>query len=143
MITGLSHSHSGLRWIILALLVATVVRALLNRKNSEFGAQAKLGLFTMIAMHIQLLIGIGLYMSGEWKANSSEAIANFINREHFPMMVIAIVLGTLGHSLSKRAESVSEKYKKQLIFFGLSLLIVLAMIPWPFMRNFESVYGWI
>lgn len=143
MITGLSHSHSGLRWIILALLVATVVRALLNRKNPEFGTQAKLGLFTMIAMHIQLLIGIGLYMSGEWKANNYEAIANFINREHFPMMVIAIVLGTLGHSLSKRAESVSEKYKKQLIFFGLSLLIVLAMIPWPFMRNFESVYGWI
>ena len=70
MITGLSHAHSGFRWIILVLLIATVVRAFLNRKNSDFGVQAKLGLFTMIAMHIQLLVGFGLYMSGQWKAVS-------------------------------------------------------------------------
>jgi len=142
MITGLSHAHSGLRWIILVLLIATVVRALLNRKNSEFGIQAKLGLFTMIAMHIQLLVGFGLYMSGEWKANAVESITNFINREHLLMMVIAIILGTLGHSLSKRAEDVATKYKKQLTFFGISLLLILLMIPWPFMRGFGEVYNW-
>ena len=142
MITGLSHAHSGFRWIILVLLIATVVRALLNRKNSDFGVQAKLGLFTMIAMHIQLLVGFGLYMSGQWKANAVESISNFINREHLPMMVIAIILGTLGHSLSKRSEDVSVKYKKQLTFFGISLLIILLMIPWPFMRGFGEVYNW-
>ena len=142
MITGLSHAHSGFRWIILVLLIATVVTAFLNRKNSNFGVQAKLGLFTMIAMHIQLLVGFGLYMSGQWKANAVESISNFINREHLPMMVIAIILGTLGHSLSKRSEDVSVKYKKQLTFFGISLLIILLMIPWPFMRGFGEVYNW-
>ncbi len=142
MITGLSHAHSGFRWIILVLLIATVVRAFLNRKNSDFGVQAKLGLFTMVAMHIQLLVGFGLYMSGQWKANPEESISNFINREHLPMMVIAIILGTLGHSLSKRSEDVSVKYKKQLTFFGISLLIILLMIPWPFMRGFGEVYNW-
>ena len=61
---GIIHAHSGIRWIILFLLLVTVVRAFLNRNNSEFGMQAKLGLFTMISMHIQLTIGLALLMSG-------------------------------------------------------------------------------
>jgi predicted membrane protein len=142
MITGLSHTHAGLRWIILILLIVTIVRAFINRYNSEFGAQAKLGLFSMIAMHIQLLVGFGLYMSGELKANSIESISKFINREHVIMMIVAVILGTLGHSLSKRAEDVATKYRKQFIFFGLSFVIIMAMIPWPCLRDFGDVYNW-
>ena len=81
-------------------------------------------------------------MSGELKANSIESISKFINREHVLMMIVAIILGTLGHSLSKRADDVAAKYRKQFIFFGLSFVIIMAMIPWPCLGNFGDVYNW-
>ena len=137
---GIIHAHSGIRWIILFLLLVTVVRAFLNRNNSEFGMQAKLGLFTMISMHIQLTIGLALLMSGR-VAEMTESLSRFFMMEHTTMMSIAIVLSTLGHSLSKRAKTVQAKYKKQLVFFGLSLLFVLAAIPWPFLNRFSEI-GW-
>ena len=88
---GIIHAHSGIRWIILFLLLVTVVRAFLNRNNSEFGMQAKLGLFTMISMHIQLTIGLALLMSGR-VAEMTESLSRFFMMEHTTMMSIAIVL---------------------------------------------------
>ena len=144
MVTGLLHLHSMMRWVILALLVITIIKALIGRSNTsgDFNSQAKLGLFTMISLHIQLLVGIGLLATGHWAEYTVEGLKNFIMMEHTSMMIIAVILGTLGHSLSKRAEDISAKYKKQLIFFSLSLVIIIAMIPWPCMRNFSEVYGW-
>lgn len=144
MLTGLLHLHSMMRWVILVLLVITIVKALLGRykEDANFDSQAKLGLFTMISLHIQLLVGIGLLVTGHWAEYTLEGLKRFIMMEHTTMMILAVILGTLGHSLSKRATDVGAKYKKQLIFFGLSLVIILAMIPWPCMRNFSEVYGW-
>ena len=110
MITGLLHLHSTMRYIILALLLITLVRAILNRKNSEFGASAKLGLFTMISMHIQLLIGLALLLNGHWAEYKVEGLKRFIMMEHTSMMFVAIILGTLGHSIAKRASNVATKF---------------------------------
>ena len=142
MITGLLHLHSALRWVIIVLILVTLVRAFLNRTNSEFGVQYKLGLFSMIALHVQLLIGLGLLINGHWAEYKVEGLKSFIMREHTSMMIAAVVLGTLGHSLSKRADDVATKYRKQFIFFGLSFVIIMAMIPWPCLRNFGEVYNW-
>ena len=142
MITGLLHLHSAMRWIIIALLVVTLIRAYLNRSNSEFGVQYKLGLFSLIALHTQLLIGVVLLLNGHWAEYTVEGLKRFIMMEHTSMMIIAVVLGTLGHSLSKRAEDVATKYRRQFIFFGLSFVIIMAMIPWPCLRNFGEVYNW-
>lgn len=143
MITGLLHLHSSMRYVVLALMIITLVKAILNRKGGDFSSQAKLGLFTMISMHIQLLIGLALFLNGHWADYTVDGMTRFIMMEHTPMMLIAIILGTLGHSLAKRATDVSTKFKRHMIFFGISLLLVFAMIPWPFMRNFDLVYGWI
>lgn len=143
MITGLLHLHSSMRYVVLALLIFTFIRAVKNRKNSDFKAQAKLGLFTMISMHIQLVLGLALFLNGHWAEYTVEGLKRFIMMEHTPMMIIAIILGTLGHSLAKLTEVVATKFKRQIIFFGISLFIIFGMIPWPFMRNFDLVYGWI
>ncbi|PCJ80753.1 MAG: cytochrome B [Bacteroidetes bacterium] len=145
MITGFLHLHSALRWVVLALLLVTFIKAAigLSNKSTDFGSQGKLGLFTMIALHIQLIIGLVLFFDGHWSEYTLDGVTRFFMMEHTPMMIIAIVLGTLGHSLSKRATEVRAKFKKQTIFFGLSLLLIFAMIPWPFMRNFGEIFGWI
>ena len=149
MITGFLHMHSALRWVALVLLVLVVVKALGGRSgNKPFTeGQKKLGLFTMIALHLQLVLGLLLYMMRGWigmlgqEGTMSNSYTRFFAVEHITIMLVAIVLGTLGHSLSKRASGDQAKYKKQALFFGLCLLLVLAGIPWPFREGFEQV-GW-
>jgi len=139
------HLHSVLRWVVLTLLIVTFIKAAIGmlKESKDFTSQAKLGLFTMIAMHIQLVLGLTLLLDGHWAEYSLEGMTRFFMMEHTPVMILAIILGTLGHSLSKRANSVAAKFKKQVIFFGIALLLVFGMIPWPFMRNFSEVFGWI
>jgi uncharacterized membrane protein YozB (DUF420 family) len=149
MITGFLHMHSALRWVALVLLVLVVVKSVQgSRGNAPFTeGQRKLGLFTMIALHLQLVLGLMLYMMRGWigvlgqEGTMSNSYARFFAMEHATLMVVAIVLGTLGYSLSKRAADDAAKHKKQALFFGLCLLLILLGIPWPFRPGFEQV-GW-
>lgn len=141
--------HSALRWVALVLLVLVVAKAWAGRSgNRPFTeGQKKLGLFTMVALHLQLVLGLLLYMMGGWigmlgqEGTMTNSHTRFFAVEHITIMLVAIVLGTLGHSLSKRARGDQAKNKKQALFFGLCLLLVLAGIPWPFRAGFEQV-GW-
>mgnify|MGYP006167445777 CR=1 FL=1 len=149
MLTGFQHLHSALRWVVLFLLVWTLIQSLLGkRKGESFSSrQAKLGLFTMISLHIQLLLGLTLYVGKGWASmlgnpsTMGNAIMRFFVVEHLIGMIIAVAFGTLGHSLVKRASDDSVKYKRQILFFGLALVIIMASIPWPFRPGFEA-YGW-
>lgn len=63
LIKALLGMHSGWRYIILILLIAAIVyaRQTASGKRPFAGATKKLGMFTMIAIDIQLLLGILLY----------------------------------------------------------------------------------
>ena len=138
METGFNHLHSALRWVLLAVLVWTVIRSFAGRRTSgaTFSAgQAKLGIITMILMHVQLVLGLALYMM------MMDGLSRFFKMEHPMIMLLAIVAGTLGHSLTKRAEGDEAKWRKQSTWMGIALLLVLAGIPWPFLAGFEA-YGW-
>ena len=128
--------HSALRWVVLALLVVTLVKAWQNRQSSFTAGQAKLGLFTMISMHIQLLLGLALYMMKGWASMLGQpgvmesTVMRFFTVEHLVGMLLAILFGTLGHSLTKRAASDDMKHKRQLRYFGIALLLIVASVPW-------------
>ena len=139
--------HSALRWVVLVLLVITLVKAWQNRGGTFTKGQAKLGLFTMITLHVQLLLGLALYMMKGWISMlgtpgvMESTVMRFFAVEHLAGMIIAILFGTLGHSLVKRAGDDALKHRRQLRYFGLALLIIVASIPWPFRPGFEA-YGW-
>ena len=141
--------HSALRWVALVLLVLVVVKSVQgSRGNAPFTeGQRKLGLFTMIALHLQLVFGLLLYMMRGWidilskDGTMSDSYFRFFAVEHATLMIVAIVLGTLGYSLSKRAADDAAKHKKQALFFGLCLLLIVLGIPWPFRSGFEAI-GW-
>ena len=56
----LLHAHSGLRYVVLGLLIAAIFT---GYSKWQQGSQedSKLYLFTLIATHTQLLIGLVLY----------------------------------------------------------------------------------
>jgi len=136
MYTGLLHTHSGLRWIALLLLVASVITAL-QKWQGQSGytdGNRKLYLFTLISVHLQLVVGLILYFISPKVDFSmmSDKVYRFYTVEHITGMLIAIILITIGYSRSKRATDALTKQRLVAIFYGIGLLIILAMIPWPF-----------
>lgn len=149
MLTGIQHLHGTLRWVVLGLMIFSIVKAFVGMSSSRsFGVgDQKRGMFTMISLHLQLVLGFVLYFGKGWGSmlGNAEAMGNtvmrFFSLEHMVTMLIAVVLGTLGHSLSKRATDDRTKFRRQAIWFTVSLIMILASIPWPFRPGFEA-YGW-
>jgi hypothetical protein len=136
MYSGLVHAHSGLRWIALLLLVAAVATAFSRwQSRADFTeSNRKLYLFTLVSVHIQLVLGLVLYfMSPKVDTGMiSDKLYRFYTIEHLVGMLIAIALVTVGYSRSKRQRVAVNKHKTVAIFMGLGLLLILASIPWPF-----------
>ena len=137
----------ALRWVVLALFVVTLVKAWQNHQLSFTPGQTKLGLFTMISMHIQLLLGLALYIIKGWASMLGQpgvmesTVMRLFTLEHLVGMLLAILFGTLGYSPTKRAASDDMRHKRQLRYLGIALLLIFASIPWPFRPGFTA-YGW-
>lgn len=138
MYTGLLHAHSGLRWIVLVLIVWALVKAVSGWSGQkEYQKSDRLSaLLALIFTHIQLLIGLVLYFISPKVSFESGMMENSVLRfytvEHIAMMIIAIALITIGFSTAKRMEASLEKHKRIAITYGIGLLIMIASIPWPF-----------
>ena len=97
-------------------------------------------LFFMISCDIQLLVGLILYFNSAWfdllKSNAKVVMQNDVPRffavEHVTMMVIAWLLVHVGRSMVKRSGTDALKHRRSLIYFGVALVIIFIMIPWPF-----------
>ena len=135
--------HSWLRWILLILLLASIVKSYsgLSSKRALTAGDKKLWLFTMISAHITLLIGLILLFFGTFGIAKGvpEGISVMKNStyrfywvEHPLMMLIAIVFITIGRGQAKKSIPDAVKYKKAFWFFIIALLLILASIPWPF-----------
>lgn len=132
--------HSYWAYIVLAILIFTVVNAIIGftQKKNFTNKDLRVGLFTLIVSHIQLLIGLGWYFMSPWykalKANGAEVMgdktARLLAVEHPIMMILAIVLITIGWSKHKKKTEDAAKFKTFAIFYGLALLLILSRIPW-------------
>jgi uncharacterized membrane protein YozB (DUF420 family) len=138
----LLRSHSGLRWVVLILVLGAIARAVTNMSSGKFTAlDDKLSLFSLISAHIQLLLGLILYfispfvkaaMEMGMGAAMKDTVMRFWLVEHIFGMVVGIALITVGRIAAKKATEDKTKFKKIAVYFGIGLLIILATIPWPF-----------
>ena len=133
--SGLIHAHSGLRYVVLALLLFAIFKAFTSKSKYTEGTR-KLNMFAMIATHTQILIGLALYFMSEKvrfiEGMMSDTFSRFFAIEHVFGMILAAVLITIGHSKSKKVDSPEAKNKKIALFYTLALVIIFASIPWPF-----------
>lgn len=135
--------HSWLRWILLILLLASIVKSYsgLSSKKALTAGDKKTWLFTMISAHTTLLIGLILMFFGtfgiakgvpEGISVMKNSTYRFFWVEHPLMMIIAIVFITIARGQAKKSIPDAVKYKKAFWFFIIALLLILASIPWPF-----------
>ena len=141
MYTGIQHFHSYWAYIALVLLVITIVNSFLGMSSNKpfAGKDRKLGLFTMIAIHVQFLLGIILlFTSPYWDAmlqsGMGEVMKNSLSRmmvvEHPLTNIIAVTLITIGWTRHKKQESDKGKFKSFAVFYLIGLVLLLSRIPY-------------
>ncbi|MBL7844973.1 MAG: cytochrome B [Cyclobacteriaceae bacterium] len=134
MHTGLLHTHSLLRYFVLIMLVVVVVIALQKwlGKKPYSGLDNKLGLYLFIFTHLQLLIGLILYVVSPVVQFNAGTMKNAELRywavEHISLNIIAIVLITLARTTSKKMAEDSAKHKRMFLFNGLALLLIIVSL---------------
>lgn len=149
MYNGLLHAHSGLRWVVLILLLLAIFRHA-TAGNKPYGR--KNGLLLTIFADIMLLIGIylwcvspayGLHFIQGTPPTDPEIKRRFtfLTYEHSAGMIIAIALLHVGKAQGKKSIPDRSKHTRALVFYVLSLLIMLASVPWPF-RAVGAGRGW-
>lgn len=149
MFNGLLHAHSGLRWIALLLLVLVMFKSIAGWTGKKPFAQGdrKLALFTMISMHVMLLLGLVLYFMGNsaslWGTEGMMKVAatRFWAMEHMVAMLLAIVLITIANRKAKADVDAVKKYKSMAILYIISFVIIMFSIPWPW-RAIGIARGW-
>ncbi|MFH0999708.1 MAG: cytochrome B [Bacteroidota bacterium] len=138
MYTGLLHTHSAFRYLILVVLIFTLAKAFAGtiNKSSYSKLHDRLALISMILIHIQLIIGLILYFVSP-KVNFSDISATmkipairYYTVEHLILMLIAIALITIGRMLSKKQQLDYEKFKTISLYYGIALLIILLTVYW-------------
>ena len=134
MYTGLLHTHSSLRYIVLLLLVIVIVKSLLGllNKKSYTALDNKFSLWLLIATHLQLLVGAVLYFVSPFVQFSGstmkDADLRYWTVEHNFMMILAIVLITIARISHKKLSTDIAKHKRLFILNTIALLIIVIAI---------------
>lgn len=136
--------HSYGRWIILLLLLVAIFRsATAGNRPFEKGDRTT-GLLLTIFSDIQLLIGFYLWFvspvglpaiqeSGFGSVMKND-IYRFFTTQHMVGMLIAIILIHVGKAQSKKNIPDRVKHRRSFVFYLFALILILACIPWPFMK---------
>ncbi len=131
MDTGLLHLHNLLRWVILILLIVAAIQAFGKKQ-----AVVKTSLFLMITAHTMLLIGLYQWIAGRYGlikplpegiSMMKDKTYRFFQLEHPVLMILSVVLITVARRHAK-----SLKYKQVAGFLVAALLLIIAVMPWPF-----------
>jgi hypothetical protein len=132
--------HSWNRWLILVAGVIVIASAIkgISSKSDYSLFQRKWALIFLSSLHLQLLIGLIMYFFlspiialalSDFGATMKDSVLRFWAVEHAFVNIIAIGLAQTGSILVKRRTDSSGKHKRTLIWSGIALLLILAMIP--------------
>lgn len=145
----MEHLHNFLRWALLIALIASIYRAYIGWKKGQTNAKLDnlLSILTVSFADVQLLLGLGLYMTKGWLGMSmAGAMHNNVTRfwkvEHITGMLIAIVLLHMGRVFYKKKNwEEAKRYQRWFLFFVIAFAIIMVSIPWPF-REAGIARGW-
>ncbi len=134
------YLHSWNRWLILIAGIVVLASAIkgLSAKTEYSASQRKWSLIFISSLHLQLLVGLLMYFVlspittlaiSNFGAAMKDSVLRYWAVEHTFINIIAIALAQTGSILAKRAIGNTVKHKRTLIWTGIAMLLILAMIP--------------
>jgi hypothetical protein len=139
--------HGLWRWVVILAGAAALATAALGLSGSapwQTGAGRFARLFG-IALDVQVLMGASLYLLFSPLTNEVQRVggdvgpdsdAHFFGARHALIMSCAFISVHVAAVLVRRTQSDAAKHRRALLLYGLTLLLVLAGIPWwrPLLR---------
>lgn len=138
MYSLLTHTHSGVRWIVLFTLLIAIGNAIGKTSGNRpfLLKDMRLSAMALVFTHIQVLLGLILYFMSPKVVFSvksmSDEVLRFFLVEHIFLMLLAVILITVGYTRAKKAIDEGKKFRNILVFYLLGLILILIGIPWPF-----------
>jgi hypothetical protein len=133
--------HSWMRWAALLLGAAATVNSFFNRReNPARGGRSRWDTFFMMAVDLQVLLGLFLYFG--LSPSTTEGMNDFHAALHIPAlrfwtfthiatMFGAVVLVRVGRVLAMSAPTPEARRTRRGVAFALALVAMIAGIPWP------------
>lgn len=132
--------HSWNRWLILVAGIVVIASAIkgLSSKSEYSSFQRKWATVFLASLHLQLLVGLIMYFFlspftlqalSDFGAAMKDTVLRFWAVEHTFVNIVAIALAQTGSILVKRRNDSPGKHKRTLVWTGIALLLILAMIP--------------
>lgn len=143
--------HSYLRWVVLALALLALLRAIAGWQGRGLFTPAddRAGRFFTVAFDLQFMVGLLLYAGlspitraamQDFGGAMRDSVLRFWAVEHIFGMVVALTLAHVGRSKTRRLSNATARHKAAAIYFGLALLIMLITIPWPGMPAGRALF---
>tara|TARA_B100000795_G_scaffold251821_1_gene220912 strand:+ start:38 stop:481 length:444 start_codon:yes stop_codon:yes gene_type:complete len=146
MYSAILISHIVISILLILLSIYIVIRSLfgvLGKVSFSNLYDIKLPIFAVIFLYLELILGVLLYaiyinklevLITQQNANAYFS-ARFWAVEHTILMLFAIIFGHLGLVYAKNLEDVGQKFKKNLLYFGLSFVLIFISITMNMFRN--------
>jgi hypothetical protein len=134
--------HSWLRWLVLFALLGGLVRfgAGLGSRRAWTKTDKRWLTIATAALDTQMLLGVLLYFVlspitptslDQLRAQMPVAPLRFFAVEHVTAMLLALIAAHVTAVRSKRAPDDRTRFRRAVIGFALTLLLVCVGIPWP------------
>jgi hypothetical protein len=132
MYTGLLHTHSSVRYLVLIMLLIVIGKSLIGlvSKKPFLKIDNTLSLILLIVTHIQLLVGLILYFVSPRVSFAEGAMktARYFTVEHAFGMILAVVLITVARVTSKKMTNDASKFKRLSYLNILALIVILGTL---------------
>jgi hypothetical protein len=146
MYSAILISHIVISILLILLAIYIVIRSLFGvfgKVNFSVFQDIKLPIVAVIFLYLELILGFLLYAiyinKLEVLITQENANAYFSARfwavEHAILMLFAIIFGHLGLVYAKNLEDDGHKFKKNLLYFGLSFVLIFISITMNMFRN--------
>ena len=146
MYSAILISHIVISILLILLAIYIVIRSLFGVfgiVNFSTFQDIKLPIVAVIFLYLELILGILLYAiyinKLETLITQANANAYFSARfwavEHAILMFFAIIFGHLGLVYAKNLSEDKQKFQKNLLYFGLSSVLIFISITMNMLRN--------
>ena len=114
------QAHSGWRWVVLALIVITAIKMLVGwlGKQKWSAIDTRLLQFTRIALYIQVVLGVVLYILLQKWTNMR------FTGEHVVIALLAVGAVEFGSARAKKSTSSKNMFRFAFIGTGLALVLI-------------------
>jgi hypothetical protein len=151
MYAGTLILHSWMRWVVIILGAVAVWRAMTAASRRRWTpADARAAQFFSIAMDVQILIGLVLFLKLSPIVDAAmvhpmeamrQAQFRFWLVEHPTGLLAAVAFLHIGRARIRRAPE-ATKGRTARLFLGIALLLILVSMPWPGLPYGRPLLRW-